>query len=177
METEIWKNVVGFEGSHMVSNMGRVLSVGRAYVRVDGRNDYYKETIMSPFLCRNGYLNLKLRRNGDRASVLVHRLVAMAFISNDSLLREVNHINGVKKDNRVENLEWCESFENKRHAWGKGLYTHSGAKHYLAVGVTNKVTGEVFGSIKEAYNSEDFGIKLHQFYKRLKSGLTNFSTI
>ena len=108
---EVWKDIEGFEGKYQVSNMGRVKSLTRKVW------NYTKPgRILKPGMKENGYLQVSLR-NGDKSEkhAHVHRLVANAFIPNPSNLPEVNHKNLNKKDNRVENLEWCTSRYNKAH--------------------------------------------------------------
>ena len=74
-------------------------------------------TIMKPFTDKGGYLRVKLLGETRK----VHRLVAIAFIPNPENKPTVNHINGIRDDNRVENLEWATHSENKQHAFNTGL--------------------------------------------------------
>lgn len=113
---EIWKDVVGYEGRYMVSSVGRVKSLaGKFGKRV------YKERLLRAHINSTGYPELELSRDGVQIAVSPHRLVAFAFIPNPQNKPEVNHINGIKTDNRVENLEWCTRGENIAHCYRMGL--------------------------------------------------------
>jgi len=105
---EIWKVVIGYEGLYQVSNFGNVKSLGNEFSR--------KERLLKPSLQSKGYFNVVLQKNGKRKTVLVHRLVAEHFIPNIKNKPQVNHINGIKTDNRAENLEWLSHRENLDHA-------------------------------------------------------------
>lgn len=108
MIEEIWKDVVGYEGFYEVSNLGNV--------RRKGKTNNLKGRIH-----RDGYRILVLCVNCEGKSFQVHRLVATAFIANPKNKEQVNHINGVKNDNRLENLEWATRSENTIHAYNTGL--------------------------------------------------------
>lgn len=99
---EVWKPVVGFENAYLVSNKGHVWSI---------RNK--KQLKLK--LQKTGYLRVGLSVNGYRRDIPIHRLVAMAFIANPEKKPTVNHINEVKTDNRVENLEWSTQYEQNIH--------------------------------------------------------------
>ncbi len=125
LENEVWKDVKGFEGIYEISNLGRIKSLSR-FTRKSEYGVLYKtkEMLLKSHLVHTGYISLCLKPSlGDGKSItkLVHRLVAEAFIPNPQNKREVNHINGIKTDNREVNLEWNTSSENKIHAFKIGL--------------------------------------------------------
>lgn len=110
---EIWVEIKDFP-VYQISNRGRVKSF---------KNN--SETILKGSSTGNGYYNVVLLYNNLRRRVRIHVLVAEYFIENPLLKRFVNHINGKKRDNRVENLEWCTSSENNQHAYDTGLKNRS----------------------------------------------------
>lgn len=123
---EKWKPAIKFKGNdytglYEVSNLGRVKSIIRKGV--------CHERIISQQLDR-GYCTVHLCKNGKEKRETVHSLVCNAFHNNTENKREVNHINGIKTDNRASNLEWNTTSENQIHAFKHGLQVSSkGEKH------------------------------------------------
>ena len=113
---EIWKDIPGYEGLYQVSNLGRVKSL----LYATRCSQVQREKILKVSE-HNGYLYVTLHKSKKQKTLRVHRLVASAFITNNTGKPCVNHINGNKKDNRLENLEWCTHKENSIHAWETGL--------------------------------------------------------
>ncbi|MDN7881380.1 NUMOD4 motif-containing HNH endonuclease [Burkholderia aenigmatica] len=99
---ETWKDVPGYEGRYQVSDQGRVRNAA-------GR-------VLKPFAHRDGYLNVKLCAAGSERTVLVHRLVASAFLAPTPGCNEVDHLDCDKRNNRSVNLEWVDRSENMRRA-------------------------------------------------------------
>lgn len=109
MKKEIWRIVKNYP-DYMVSNKGRVKSLV-----------YRKERMLKPGYGSNGYLTVGLTKNKKRITNTVHRLICQVFIPNPENKPETNHINGIKTDNRIENLEWCTRSENAIHSYKNGL--------------------------------------------------------
>lgn len=119
---EKWLPVVGFEGSYEVSSEGRVRRLARVFRDASGRQ-YALPARDMKISSRNGwYPKVDLNEGGLRSNRFVHRLVAEAFLGSPEG-RNVNHINGIKTDCRLSNLEYVTQSENVRHALDAGLTT------------------------------------------------------
>jgi len=144
----MWRPIKGYEGRYEISEDGQVKSLPKIkgfYIR--------GELILKTSLDKNGYVRVTLSdENGKSKTKKVHRLVAEAYIPNPNNLPEVNHCNGIKTDNSVNNLEWTTNVDNIRHAIKSGLRDY----HYQSkkVVITDKETGETntFQSMKSASN-------------------------
>ena len=140
-ESETWKDVVGYEGLYEVSNRGNVHSVER----ISSQNKKCGGITLKPTHDKDGYLLVSLYKNGVVKTKKIHRLVTETFIPNPNGLPQVNHIDEVKGNNNVENLEWCDSSYNNNYGTRKGRLNKK-------VRAVNIETGEVitFSSVKEA---------------------------
>lgn len=130
---EVWKDIKHFEGLYQVSNLGNVKRLSRIINYCTGRSEVLKERLLKPALRSNDnrrrYYFFVASKNGKRYNLPVHREVAKSFIPNPDNKPEVNHIDGNKLNNHVENLEWVTGEENIRHALKHGLHKR-GKNHY-----------------------------------------------
>lgn len=162
--SEIWIEIKNYEGCYMISNLGNVKTLSRC---VNG--SLRKERILKQKIHRDGYRMVTLQKDKKRNYILVHRLVALHFIENKHNKPCVNHIDGNKGNNYVENLEWATVKENSNHAVSLGLCPHS-------VGETNiksKLKNSDIINIRKKwdglypYNQSDLSIE----YKVSKSSI------
>lgn len=141
---EQWLPCPGHEIKYRVSTFGNVKSV--PYYRMDGV--FQRGKLLSQFPASNGYSYVWIWDGGKRYKYNVHRLIAKAFLKNPDNKFTVNHINGNKRDNRIENLEWATSKENIAHAWESGL-----SKARVGVDVaTHKFTPEQVLEVREIWS-------------------------
>ncbi len=142
---EIWKPVVGYEGLYEVSSNGRVKSIDRVLIDRIGREKLFKGRILSTHLDRYGYPICKLWMGSKGKTSTVHRLVAISFLENENNKPQVNHIDGNKENNSIDNLEWVTNSENDIHAFEIGLRT---TRRGVDCNFT-KLTDEVVLSIRD----------------------------
>ena len=149
---EIWKDVVGYEGLYQVSTLGNTKSLKKQkwnrFVYITQPEKRLKQRNIK------GYYVVRLTKNGKYKNIGVHRLVAQAFIPNPDNLPQVNHKDGNKQNNCVENLEWCTSSYNVKHAFDTGLKTQKkGIENVCSKSVyqydKNMNLLKVWGSMKE----------------------------
>ncbi len=151
--SENWRPIPGYEGFYEAGDAGHIRSVPRIVVYTNGKTFSYPGALLRPAVTTDGYLRVSLTRNNKGQSFLVHRLVASAFIANPDNKSEVNHLNGVRADNSVANLEWATPAENTKHAFDvlgrvPSLLGKVGKEHHLSRSVV--VSGVEYGSYREA---------------------------
>ena len=117
---EIWRDIPGFEGLYQASNLGEIKSLEKEVWNAH-QMIARPEKILKPFSDKKGYLRVKLYKSGRNYTKKIHRLIAQTFLSNPDNKPEVNHEDGNKSNNKVNNLSWATTEENIRHAYKNGL--------------------------------------------------------
>ena len=159
---ENWIEILETNKRYSISDLGNVKKNKEIITRKNGRSQIIHEKILTPIPNNSGYL--KVRCNIDKGivkNIYIHRIVAKYFIDNKNNKPQVNHINGIKTDNRTNNLEWLTSKENINHAWKLGL---SNATNNVKITIRDKE----FNSIIEA--SKYLNIDRNTMSKCLKKG-------
>lgn len=148
MEPIIWRDVVGYEGIYEVSNTGLI----RTNANKTTSNKIYavrrwKQRILKQKVSKDKTCRVTLWRGGQEKTWLVHRLVAFAFLPTIPGKEYINHKDGSRLNNHVDNLEWCDHKENNNHAFDTGLIRTN-----TIIKVQNKNTGEIttYRSLQQA---------------------------
>ena len=146
----------GFYDCYAVSNMGNVKNLRTGKV-------------LNPSIRPDGYKSVLLSRDGKKMSIRVHQLVAQYFLEKEDDKTDINHKNGIKHDNRAENLEWCTKKENMQHAHDNGLMTSKYANKDILV--YDYETSEhlfTFQSVKQC--AKFLGLNPSPIFRVLKGG-------
>lgn len=153
IEFEVWKNIENYDETYQVSNTGKV-------------KNKKKETVLQPFDDGSGYMKVTLYTNGFGKDFLLHRIVAQAFIFNSENKSYVNHLDGNKKNNNVNNLQWVTSAENLKKTDVQRKMKDSKANKVLATCLSD---GEVYqwGSIQDLCS--DLGVSVYEVKKNIMS--------
>lgn len=157
---EIFISIIGFDGFYQISNYGRVKSLR-----------FNKERIIKSFIGTGGYLHTQIKNNCVMHNLSIHRLVAKHFISNPDSKPDVNHIDGNKLNNRIENLEWCTKSENIRHSFKIGT-------HPRKIGTSNsnvKITESQVLEIRKLYDGK--GISMRELANKYGLGKSSIYRI
>ena len=156
------RNIEGYE-DYWVDDEGRVWSNKSGEIKeLKGINN------------NDGYLRVSLCKNGKWKWMSIHRLVAMAFLDNPEKYEQVNHKNGIKTDNRLENLEWCNNSQNMKHAYSIGLKKAKGSKNGYAK-ITDEEAIKIFNRLNNGESpteiAKDYPITRQAIYE-MKWGKT-----
>jgi len=150
-----WKPIKNYEGLYEISNHGIIKSLEHININSLGVKSIFKTKILNPPPNNKGYLVVQLMKSGKRKTFSIHRLVAFTFILNPQNKPEVNHKDGIKTNNKVNNLEWSTKSENGQHAYNIGLNKGSG-KSVLQFTKSNEYINE-YKSIHNASNLTGVG--------------------
>ncbi len=129
-EVVIWKDVIGYEGLYRICNNGEVKSLDRSIHNPIHGSINIKGRTLKPRVDSYGYYSLGICKDGRPLKIRLHRLIALNFIPNPEGKSFINHKNGNKLDNRIENLEWVTPAENNTHSYRTGLRKASLGKRY-----------------------------------------------
>lgn len=154
MKKEIWKDVKGYEGIYVVSNFGRVKSLARTCNTKGNSIKRVPERILKHKI-DNGYHRVSISKDSKRIMFSVHRLVALSFLSNENNKSEVNHKDGIKSNNTVDNLEWVTPKENQQHARITGLRDSVIGQNNYSSKLTNNDVLNIKDRIKNGDRSKD----------------------
>lgn len=167
---EFWRDITGYKGIYKISTLGNVKSLANSFTK--------KERILKQKTDRNGYKSISLCKDGKAKHFLIHRLVASEFLNKKNESLQVNHIDGIKTNNNLNNLEWVTRSENQKHAFANGLnrFSENAFKAMKAVvckKVLNSSNGVIYESITVA--SKENNIKYSSLYRML-TGKSNNNT-
>ena len=146
MENKIFYDVPGYEGYYEINRAGEVYSIERSYIGGYGAICHIPRRKKALVKCANGYFGVGLHKEGNSKVIPIHRILAETFIENPNNFNFVNHKDGNKENNNLENLEWCTQSENISHSYRTGLNGH--VKKIVCV-----ETGEHFYSEGDAARS------------------------
>lgn len=156
MTKELWKPVDSYEESYEVSNFGRIRGINTC--------------ILSPQKTKKGYLRVQLYKDGKRQSCDLHRVIAIAFITNLYNKKEVNHIDNNRSNNVLSNLEWVTSVENRHHCVKQGRHNQGEKQHSAKLRVEDIL--EIKSSTASGFSlSKKYGVSDESIYK-IRRGIT-----
>lgn len=167
----IWKPILGFEGLYEINNIGEIKSLDRIHDNAIYNARFTRSKFLKANINNSGYLNVRLKGlNGDVKTYLVHRLVALSFIENIENKAYVNHIDGNKLNNNINNLEWSTPSENNFHSINSNL--NRCTRPIIMIDLRTKEILKEFPSFREA--GRQTGIDYRSIHRACKNmGSTN----
>lgn len=175
LEGEIWKDIPNYEGYYQASNFGRIKSLPRFIVDKNGVLNIIKKKILSDKARTQGYVSVVLRKEGVGITYRAHRLITLTFLGESDLV--VDHINGIRHDNRLENLRYCTHRENSKYSSEKmntlsryvGVsYIKNGSKWVASISINGKgYTIGLFETEIEAHNAYQEALYEWETFKKV----------
>lgn len=152
---EIWKDIEEYEGLYQISNLGRVRSLN--HFRENRQGGYEQKGRIRKIYNSKTYSYIRLSKNGKTKTYTIHKLVANVFLEKVKGKKYINHIDGNKHNNKINNLEWCTSSENQKHALTTGLRNKNARAIKIMQCTIEGKTIKIWESLMEA--SRKTGIK------------------
>lgn len=155
-QNDRWKEIPGYEGYYKINTLGIVKGINRVIKHSTGSDKVWKGKYILQSSNEAGYQMVSLAKQGKITQSLIHRLVAQTFIPNPENKPCVNHLNGIKSDNFIDNLAWCTYSENELHSYRvlgkKSVLNRLGKIPHNAkyVGMFNKDTGKLINTYRTA---------------------------
>ena len=142
---EVWKDIPNYEGYYQASNLGRIKSL--LFQNNLNNKKYKREKVLKPKVTKDKCSRVDLWKDGEHKTYLTYRLVALTFLGKPEGEMTVNHKDGNRLNNNIDNLEWCTRKENIQHGYRTGLY-----KNQKAIKIENIKDGGIncFRSLAEA---------------------------
>lgn len=153
---EIWKDVPGYEGYYQASNFGRIKSLEKIVKHNCGGPKKLNERILNGTISSFGYIRVDLSKEGKSRRFAVHRIIAETFLGKSDLI--VNHIDGVKTNNNIENLEYVTTQENTAHAVRIGLIKNNSKINKKAI-IKDYQNGCRLRFLEKKYNTSHHEIR------------------
>ena len=169
---EKWRDINGYEGMYAVSSFGRVKSLSRIIERTRGGKLNHlpmQEKIMKTMSGLFPYPRVSLCKDGKKRMFLVHILVMRCFVGEKPTNMDVNHLDGVKTNNNLKNLEYCTRSQNIKHAYDTNLRTPPTGERNVKAKITEKEAIEIYNSKEPTKDAmKKFGVS-YQIHYRIKT--------
>lgn len=173
LPNELW---VDMNEKYAISNLGRVKMHNHTVIEKNGKKKNYNSKILSLKSSINSYPVVNINITGKNRTHKIHQLVMRYFVDNINNYRCINHINGIKTDNRVENLEWCDHSQNLIHSYnilGRKKSRPYNNKNANSIKIINTETQETYHSISELIRRGKSGLSYQMFRKMLFNEIPN----
>lgn len=169
---EIWKEIPGYEGVYEASDFGNIRSAERLIKHNYGGTARRRGVLLKHGMGYNGYYHVSLSHKNIKRTRLVHQLVAATFLQKVEGKNVINHIDGVRTNNRLTNLEWVTTSENVLHSYKIGG-SGKGEKHPGAVRILDTNTNIIYGSVVDA--SRELSVGYAALYTGIQRGLKKYN--